>query len=325
MKAITYSRYGPPETLTVKEVEHPSPKNDEVLIRVHAAEATKSDCEMRAFKFSVQWFWLPLRLAVGVTSPRRQILGGYFAGEIAATGADVTEFSVGDEVFGATGLRMGAYGQYLALPASATIALKPSNMSFVEAAAVPLGGLNALHFMRLAKIQPGERVLINGAGGVIGAHAVQIAKHLGAEVTAVDNGFKKELLHRLGAAHFIDYTKSRFTDRRAYYDVLFDMVPGTSFGAAVRTLKPKGRYLSGNPRLSFILRSMIANRFTNVNARFTFARETQEELLTLKAMIEKGEITPIVDTVFPMEQAPDAHRLVETEQRRGAIVLQLAD
>lgn len=324
MKAITYSRYGPPETLTVKEVERPSPKDDEVLIRVHAAEATKSDCEMRAFKFSVKWFWLPLRLAVGVTAPRRQILGGYFAGTIVAVGADVTEFSVGDEVFGATGLRMGAYAEYLALPARATIGLKPQNMSFVEAAAVPLGGLNALHFMRLAKIEPGERVLINGAGGVIGAHAVQIATSMGAEVTAVDSAIKEDLLRRLGAAHFIDYTKNSFAEKHDHYDVLFDMVPGSSFSACVRTLKPKGRYFSGNPRLSLILRSLITRRFTNVETSFAFARETKEELVALKNMIENGEIVPIVDKIFSMDEAPEAHRLVETEQRRGAVVIQLA-
>ena len=325
MKAITYSRYGPPETLTVEEVERPSPKNDELLIRVHAAEATKSDCEMRAFKFSVKWFWLPLRLAVGLTAPRRQILGGYFAGTVVATGADVTEFSVGDEVFGATGLRMGAYGEYVALPASATIVPKPGNMTFVEAAAVPLGGLNALHFMRLAEIQPGERVLVNGAGGVIGAHAVQIAKHLGAEVTAVDSGIKKDLLLRLGAAHFIDYTKNSFVDKRGYYDVLFDMVPGSSFVENIRTLTEKGRYFSGNPRLSFIVRSIIANRFSDIQTSFAFAKETKEELRALKDMIERGDIVPIVDRVFSMDEAAEAHRLVETEQRQGAVVIQLAD
>ncbi len=155
--------------LRLSEVRKPVPKDDEVLIRVRAAEATKSDCEMRSFTYSVKWFWLPLRIALGVRRPRRQILGGYFSGEIEAVGTEVTTLSVGDEVYGTAGLRLGAYGEYVALPARSTIVAKPRNMTFAEAAAVPLGGLNALHFMRRAGIRAGEQVLINGAGGSIGA------------------------------------------------------------------------------------------------------------------------------------------------------------
>ena len=191
MRAITYSRYGPPDVLQLNDVRTPAPNDDEVLVRVRAAEATKSDCEMRSFKYSVKWFWLPLRIALGVRRPRRQILGGYFSGEIESLGRDVTTFSVGDHVFSTPGLRLGTFGEYVALPARYTIVAKPNNMSFAEAAAVPLGGLNALHFMRRARIRAGEQVLINGAGGSIGAHAVQIAKSMGAEVTAVDSTARK--------------------------------------------------------------------------------------------------------------------------------------
>ena len=182
MRAITYATYGPPEVLRLDEVAKPVPKDDEVLIRVMAAEATKSDVEMRRFKFAVKWFWLPLRIAFGLRKPKRHILGGYFAGEIASIGKNVAQFSVGQQIFGATGLRFGAYGEFVALPASYPIATKPVNMSFAEAAAVPLGGFNALHFMRLARITAGDTVLINGAGGSIGTHAIQIAKSMGAEV-----------------------------------------------------------------------------------------------------------------------------------------------
>lgn len=157
MKAITYSDYGPPDVLHIKTVEKPVPKDNEILIEVRAAEATKSDCEMRSFKYSVKWFWLPLRIALGVTKPKRQILGGYFSGVIESLGKDVTQFAIGDQVFGAARLRLGAYGEYVALPASYTIVAKPTNMSFAEAAAVPLGGLNALHFMRLARVKAGEK------------------------------------------------------------------------------------------------------------------------------------------------------------------------
>jgi NADPH:quinone reductase-like Zn-dependent oxidoreductase len=324
MRAITWSEYGPPEVLQLRDVDTPVPGDHEVLIRVRAAEATKADCEMRSFRFAVKWFWLPLRIALGLRRPRRRILGAYFAGEIESCGRSVTGFSAGEEVFGATGLRLGAYGEYVALPASSCIAAKPRNMGFADAAAVPMGGLNALHFMRRAGLRPGERVLVNGAGGSIGAHAVQIAKSMGAEVTAVDNAVKEDLLRRLGADHFVDYTRERFADSGPAYDVVFDMVAGSSYAACIGVLKPRGRYLSGNPRLSVMLRSLLTTRFTDKAATFAFAGETREELLALKELIETGRILSIVDRVLPMEQAAEAHRLVEREERRGAIVIAIA-
>lgn len=325
MRAITYSKYGPPDVLHLSELEKPIPKDDEVLIRVRAAEVTKTDCEMRSFKFSVKWFWLPLRIASGVRRPRRQTLGGYFSGEIVSLGKDVTRFSTGDLVFGSAGLKMGAYGEYVALPADSTIVAKPDNMSFVDAAAVPLGGLNALHFLRLAKVQEGEKVLINGAGGSIGAHAVQIAKLMGAEVTAVDSAIKADFLIQLGADYFVDYRKEDFAARGRTYDVIFDMVPASAYTRIIKVLNPNGRYVSANPRFSTMLRSGLTTRFGNKTASVAFAGETEAELMTLKAMIEDGGITSIVDRVYPMEQAADAHKRVETEQRLGAIVILVAD
>ena len=325
MKAITYSTYGPPDVLRLVDVARPVPKDNEVVIRVRAAEATKSDCEMRSFKFAVKWFWLPLRIALGVRKPTRQILGGYFAGDIDAVGKSVRHFSPGDQVFACAQLRLGGYGEYVALPANYTIVPKPSNMSFADAAAVPLGGLNALHFMRLAKIQPGEHVAINGAGGSIGSYAVQIAKSMGAEVTAVDSSRKEAGVRGFGADHFVDYMHEDFTAGGPIYDVIFDMVPGSSYSACINALRPHGRYLAGNARLSTMLRCVWSTRFTRTTARVALARETREELLTLKEMIEEGKIDSIVDTVYPMQQAADAHRHVETEQRVGAIVIAIAD
>jgi NADPH:quinone reductase-like Zn-dependent oxidoreductase len=321
MKAITYARYGPPEVLELADLGTPRLGDDEVLVRVRAAEATKADCEMRSFRFSVRWFWLPLRLVLGVRRPRRRILGAYFAGEIARVGKGVTVFSVGDEVFGASGLRMGAYGEFLAVPARGPIVEKPRNMTFTQAAAVPMGGLNALHFMRLAHIHPGDHVLILGAGGSIGAHAVQIAKAMGAEVTGVDHATKAEFLRRMGADHVVDYTKEDALAIAGRYDVVFDMVPGSSFAGAIRALRPGGRHLNGNPRLSVLIRAPFVRRFTGKTATCAFARETSDELLALKAMIEAAAIAPIVDRVMPMTEAAEAHRLVESETRRGAIVL----
>jgi len=321
MKAITYKNYGSSDVLKLKNVAKPVPKDDEILVRVHAAEVTKADVEMRSFKFAVKWFWLPLRIGFGVRKPKRQILGGYFSGEVESLGKDVTQFSIGEEVYGATSLRFGAYGEYVALPASFAITPKPTNMSFAEAAAVPLGGLNALHFMKLAEIQPGNAVLINGAGGSIGAHGIQIAKSMGAEVTAVDKSIKESLLRRMGADHFIDYTKTNFTEMDRTYDVIFDMVAGSSYSACIKILNSNGTYLSGNPRLSVMIRSMLTTRFTTKAARFAFAKETKADLLILKEMIEEGKIKPIVDRVYSMDEAADAHRRVEKEQRVGAIVI----
>jgi NADPH:quinone reductase-like Zn-dependent oxidoreductase len=325
MKAITYSRYGPPDVLHLQEVEKPQPGDDEILIKVQAAEATKSDCEMRSFRYSVKWFWLPLRIALGIRKPKRQILGGYFSGEIEATGKKVTDFSVGDQIFGAARLRLGAYGEYLVLPASYTIVMKPRNMSFADAAAVPLGGLNALHFMRRAEIRAGEKVLINGAGGSIGAHAVQIAKSMDAEVFAVDRSIKKDFLLRIGADHFIDYMKENFSAVGRKYDVIFDMVPSSSYSACLKALNPNGRYVSGNPRLSVMLRSVITTWFTNKKAIFALARETSDELKTLTQMIEAGKIRSIVDRVYSMQQAAEAHQKVETEERVGAVVIAIGE
>jgi NADPH:quinone reductase-like Zn-dependent oxidoreductase len=324
MKAICYSRYGPPGVLRLEQIADPVPRDGEVLIRVRAAEATKADCEMRAFRFAVKWFWLPLRLAIGVFRPRRRILGGYFAGEVAALGPGATGFSVGDAVFGSAGLHMGAYGQYVALPSSSAIAPMPRSMTFAEAAAVPLGGLNALHFMRLARIAPGEAVLVNGAGGSIGAHAVQIAKAMGAEVTGVDHGAKEALVRRMGADHFVDYTRDDFTAIGRTFDVVFDMIPSSSYAGCIRVLRPRGRYLSGNPTLSVMARAVLTTRFTDKTARFAFAGESRADLDTLRSMVESGQIGSIVDRVLPMDQAADAHRLVESEQRLGAIVIDMS-
>ncbi|MDN5216000.1 NAD(P)-dependent alcohol dehydrogenase [Fulvivirgaceae bacterium BMA12] len=321
MKAIVYTKYGLPDVLRLEEVDQPVPKEDEILIRVHAAEATKSDCELRSFNFPVKWFWLPLRIAVGIRKPKRPILGGYFAGEVVMTGKAVKKFTKGDQLFGTAGLRMGAYGEYMCLPESLTMVPKPYNMSFEEAAAVPLGGLNALHFLRKANIREGEKVLINGAGGSIGVFGVQIAKSMGAEVTAVDSGIKEEMLRRIGADHFINYEEQDFTKNNLKYDVILDMVAQSSYAGCVKALAPKGHYLMANPRVSDMLNSVLTSKFTDKTVIFAFAKEKEEELLALKEMIEKEQIKSVVDKIFPMDRAAEAHNNVETEQRLGSIVI----
>ena len=324
MKAVVYTKYGPPEVLHVKDVEKPIPKDNELLIKVCAAEATKSDCELRSFNFPVKWFWFPLRIALGLRKPRRQILGLYFAGVVEAVGKNVSEFGVGDEVFGNAGFRMGAYGEYVCLPDSYTILPKPVNMSFEEAAAVPLGGLNALHFLRKATIKQGEKVLINGAGGSIGVFGVQIAKAMGAEVTAVDCGIKEGMLRRIGADHFFDYQKESFAESGQTFDVILDMVASSSYRDCIGVLNAGGRYLLANPRLADMVRAGFTSQLSNKKVVFAFAGETKEELKTLKAMIEAGDISSVVDKVFPMEQAAEAHRRVETERRLGSVVMSIS-
>jgi NADPH:quinone reductase-like Zn-dependent oxidoreductase len=323
MRAIVYTEYGAPEVLHVREIVKPEPEDNEVLIRVRAAEATKADCELRSFNFAVQWFWLPLRIAMGISRPKKQVLGGYFAGEVEAVGTDVLKFIKGDQVFGSTQMLFGAYGEYICLPADYTIVPKPHNLSFEEAAAVPLGGLNALHFMRRAGIKRGDKLLVNGAGGSIGTFAVQIGKAMGAEVTAVDSAIKEDMLRGIGADHFFDYNEEDFTKSGQSYDVIFNMVAQSSYARCVSALNPKGRYLLGNPRLSDMLRSFITSMLTDKTAIFSFAGEKDEELVALKEMIEEEKIRPIIDRIYVPEQAAEAHHRVETEQRLGVVVISM--
>ena len=323
MKAIVYKKYVTPKVLHLKEVTKPVPKEDEVLIKVRAVEATKADCEMRSFIFPVKWFWLPLRIGLGIFKPKRQILGGYFAGAVEKAGQKVTKFKEGDQVFGCAKLRLGAYAEYICLPDSYTIVPKPVNSTFEEAAAIPLGGLNALHFLRKAEIQKGQKVLVIGAGASIGTFAVQIAKVMGAEVTAVDSVIKEEMLRSIGADHFIDYNKEDFSQSGQNYDVILSMVASSSYSACINSLDPEGCYLIANPRLSDMVRSFFTSWFTGKRAFFTFAGEKEEELLALKEMIEAGKIKSVVHKIYPMEHAARAHEMVEKEQRLGTIVISI--
>lgn len=321
MKAVVYRKYGGPEVLQIQDIEIPKPKPNEVIIKVYAVEATKSDCEMRSFKYAVKWFWLPLRLALGIFKPRRHVLGGYFAGEVELVGKNVTKFNKGDQVFGCSGINMGCYAEYVALADTCTIVPKPSNMSFEEAAAVPLGGLNALHFLRKANIQKGDKVLINGAGGSIGTFAVMIAKSMGGKVTAVDSGIKETMLRNIGADHFIDYRQENFIKNDNKYDVIFDMVASSAYSGCIESIAPNGRYLMANPRVSDMLRSVVTSNYSDKSVSFAFAGETEEELLTLKEMIEQGSIAAIIDKTYSVDQVADAHRRVEAELRLGPVVL----
>ena len=323
MKAVVYEKYGPPDVLQVKMVEKPVPGDDDVLIKIRAAEVTKADCEMRSLDFQVNWLRLPMRLALGFAKPKKPILGGYFSGEVASVGSKVSGLKIGDPVFGAAKLRLGAHAEYICLPAGYTIVSKPQTIGFEEAAAVPLGALNAIHFLRRATIQKGEAVLVNGAGGSIGVYGIQIAKAWGAEVTAVDAPHKENLLRRMGADHFLDHTKEDFARCGRRWDVIFNMVARRSFTDCMHALNPKGRYLMANPKLSDMLRSWMLRLHTDKKAIFAFAGETREELTAIREMIETGRLKPVVDRIYPFDQAAQAHRRVQTENRLGGVVVSI--
>ncbi len=321
MKAIVYKTYGPAEVLQLEERPTPQVGAHEVLIQVRAVEATKSDCEMRSLQFAVNWFVWPLRLFLGLRAPRRPVLGNYFSGVVAEVGPRVTRFSKGDAIFGGSQFRFGGYAEYVSVPETYSLSLLPTHTSFEEAAVLLLGGYNAMHFMHLANIRPGERVLVVGAGGSIGAFAVQIARAMGAEVTAVDAPHKEAGIRGFGASQFIDYTRQNFWETDARYDVVFSLVARMEYRHALAVLNPGGRYLMGNPKLSDMLRAVWTNGFSDKHASFAFAPERQEDLERIKSWVEQGRIKAPLDRVYPFEQAAAAHQRVELEERVGCVVL----
>jgi NADPH:quinone reductase-like Zn-dependent oxidoreductase len=310
MKAIVCTKYGLPEVLQLKEVEKPIPNDNEVLIKIHAASATISDCLVRSGKVNIL-LWLPMRIFVGFRRPRRSILGLELSGEVERIGKDVKRFKIGDNVFAFTGKRFGAYAEYTCLPedgvympADCIMALKPSNLTYEEAAASPTRGTLALHFLKNGNIQNGQKVLIYGASGGVGTFAVQIAKHFGANVTGVCSTSNLELVKSLGADEVIDYTKEELTNSGEHYDLIFDAVgkrKGSKFKLMCKKeLTPNGKYISvddGTPRIN------------------------NEYLILLKELIETGKIKPVIDRCYSLEQIAEAHRYVDKGHKKGNVVI----
>jgi NADPH:quinone reductase-like Zn-dependent oxidoreductase len=326
MKAIVWTKYGPPDVLQLQEVEKPAPKEDEVLIRIYATTAFAGDCELRSLKLPI-YYGLPLRIYNGLRKPTRiTILGQELAGEIEAAGKDIKRFKEGDQVFGTPGFSMGAYAEYKCLPEEpgemdGVLAIKPANMSYEEAAAVPVGGLEALHYLRKGNIQKGQKVLINGAGGSIGTFAVQLAKYYGAEVTAVDSTGKLDMLRSIGADHVVDFTQEDFTKSGQAYDVIFDVVGKSSFSGSIRSLKQNGRYLMANPGLSQMVRGRWTSGISDKEVISGSVSYNTENLVTLKELIEAGKIKTVIDRRYPLEQTAEAHRYVETGNKKGNVVI----
>jgi NADPH:quinone reductase-like Zn-dependent oxidoreductase len=319
MKAIVCTRYGPPDVFQLKEIEKPIPEDDQVLIRVHAATVTAGDCELRGLKvpFLLQ---LILRIGFGFRRPRRRILGQELAGEIESVGKDVRLFKEGDQVFAFTGLSLGAYAEYDCLREKGLIATKPANMTYEEAAAVPVGGLHALRYLRRANIRSGQKVLIIGAGGTIGTISVQLAKSFGAEVTGVDSTRKLDRVRSIGADHVIDYSKEDFTKRGETYDVIFDAVGKGSFSGCIKSLKERGLFLA-DPGLSRLIRGRWTTATSGKRViAWTGTYETKD-LIFLKELIEAGKIRSVIDRSYPLEQIAEAHRYVDTGQKTGNVVI----
>ena len=301
MKAIVCPNYGPPEVLQLKEIPKPTPKDNELLIRIYATTVAYGTLLNRSGGTFPSMYWLAARILFGLRKPRRPILGNEFSGEVEAIGKDVKLiWKKGDQIYGSTGMKSGTYTEYICLPEDRLMALKPSNMSYAEAAAVPIGGIVALSFMREAKIESGQKVLIYGASGSVGTYAVQIAKLFGAEVTGVCSTTNLELVKSLGADKVIDYTKEDFTQSGETYHLIFDAVSKLKKDKK-KSLKEKGRFISVRGSIS----------------------EKTEMLLFLKEQIEAGTIKAVIDRRYPLEEAAEAHRYVDKGHKKGNVVLTL--
>ncbi len=326
MRAIVCTDYGPPDVLQLRDVPKPVPKDNEVLVRIRATTVSAADCELRRFDFGL-WIWVPIRLWFGIRRPRQPVLGQELAGDVESVGKDVRSLRRGDRVFAATGIGLGAHAEYICLrenPQTGAITTMPANLSFEEAAAVPYGGGEALQFLRKANVRSEQRVLVNGAGGSFGTFAVQLAKVLGAHVTAVDSGPKLEMLRTIGADRVIDYSQEDFTDSPETYDVIFDVVRNTPSGRMVRLLTENGCLLMANPGFLQIVRALWASRGSKRRVVFGASSGTSEDLAYLRGLVEAGGLHPVIDRRFPLEQMVEAHRYAETGQKLGNVVVVVA-
>ncbi|MCU5374566.1 MULTISPECIES: NAD(P)-dependent alcohol dehydrogenase [Bacillus cereus group] len=297
MKAIICTKYGPPNVLQLQNIEKPIPKKNKVLVKIHATSVTTGDCRIRGFN-SPLLFWIPMRIILGFRKPRKPILGVELSGEIEEIGTDVTQFKKGDQIFALTELNVGGYAEYTCVHESGLVALKPTNVTYEEAAVIPFGATSALHFLRKARIKRGQQVLIYGASGSVGTAAVQLAKYFGATVTAVCSHSNFELVQSLGADKVIDYMKEDFTKRGEYYDVIFDAVGKHKRSLGKKALTPTGVYVSVNGMM---------------------AKVSKEDMFLLKKLTETENLKPVIDRTYRLEEIAEAHMYVENGHKKGNV------
>jgi NADPH:quinone reductase-like Zn-dependent oxidoreductase len=326
MKAVVYTQYGPADVLHLQEVQKPAPKDNEVLIKVHATSVTAGDCNARGFVFVPPGFGFLARLMFGLRKPKRAVLGVELSGEIVEVGKDVKLFKKGDQVFGTTGEQLGAYAEYTCMAENAALVMKPANLTFAEAAAIPFGATSALYFLRdVAKLQPGQKVLIIGASGCTGVYAVQLAKYIGAEATGVCSTANVGLVKFLGADRVIDYTREDFTQNGETYDVILDMVAGkASFARYKGSLKPNGLYLAGAGGLKEFAQMAWTALTGGKKVIAGMAPDRREDLVFLKELLEAGRLKPVIDRRYPLEQTAEAHRYADTGHKKGSVVITVA-
>lgn len=328
MKAIICTKYGPPDVLQLKDVEKPAPKDNELLVRIFATSVGFGDLMARNFKavtpqkFNMPWlFWLFGKMYFGFGKPKITTLGSEFSGEVEAAGNAVKSFKPGDPVFGYLGQSMGAYAEYLCLPENSVLAIKPANMTHEEAAVIPYGAIMALNLLQKANIHAGQKVLVFGASGSIGSAAVQIARHLGAEVTGVCGTPRVEFVKSLGADKVIDYTQEDFTQNGETYDLIFDILGKGSFTSVKNSLKPNGCYLLASFKMKQLMQMLWTSIIGGPKVICAMAPGSVQDLLSVKALIEAGKIKAVIDQRFPLEQAAEAHRYVENGHKKGHVVI----
>ncbi|UYV51250.1 NAD(P)-dependent alcohol dehydrogenase [Priestia megaterium] len=304
MKAMVCTKYGKPDVLQLEEVEKPIPKENEILIKIHATTVTSGDCRVRSFN-SPLLLWLPMRIVLGLRKPRKSILGVELAGEVEEVGKNVTRFKKGDQLFAMTGMKFGGYAEYICLPEKGTIAVKPENVTHEEAASISFGGTTALHFFRKGNIQAGKKVLIYGASGAVGTAAVQLASYYGAEVTGVCSAKNSELVKSLGADRVIDYQHEDFTKKEERYDLIFDAVGKITKNECKEALALNGRFVSVEGQ--------------------GIAKVQTDDLLLLKKLMEEGQIKSVIDRCYSLDQIPAAHEYVETGRKIGNVAVVLRE
>jgi len=322
MRAAVYERYGPPDVVELKELDKPVPKDDEVLIRVRATTVSSGDWRIRSLTIP-RGFGLISRLIFGVSKPKQPILGTELAGVIESVGKAVTRFKPGDEVFASTGASMGCHAEYKCMPEGGVLVLKPTRLSLDEAAAISFGGTTALEFLRRAKTQRGDKVLINGASGSVGTAAVQLAKHFGAHVTGVCSGTNREFVLSIGADAVIDYTQEDFAKNGETYDIILDTAGTAPFARCKGSLKKGGRLLVVLGDLAALLQAPWVGLTTDKKVIAGPVTERVEDLRYLAKLAEAGEFKPVIDRRFPFEQIADAHRLVDSGHKKGNVVVTL--